>query len=407
MVVFACQRDSFLKEYSTTVLSCEPVQIDHDGSKEKISCYEVVCEDTIIFPEGGGQPYDVGRMDDVPVFKVLRRGAEAVHYVEKPIDKGTVVKQTIDWERRLDHMQQHSGQHLITAIADAMFGYATTSWWLGEEVSHIELNTTSLSQEQVEQLERAVNEKIREALPVTVAVLQNGDPQLDAATTRGLPKDHVGDVRIVTIASVEANMCCGTHVSNLAQLQSIKLLGFEKGKKGKTNLLFLVGNRVLARLDKMYKRELELNLLLKNGPDSHMMLIDKLIKSNKTVSKSLQTVLKDGASLEIAKLKASNPKPTFFFHHRKEAEMDYVNYFIKELNDPAILLLLVVGDGPECHVVLNGPPDLVQNLGPSVAEILDGKGNGKGGRFQAKCKAMKSLPKAVKLCEAAATPSAA
>uniref|UniRef100_A0A146L2H2 Alanyl-tRNA editing protein Aarsd1-B n=1 Tax=Lygus hesperus TaxID=30085 RepID=A0A146L2H2_LYGHE len=401
MVVFACQRDSFQKEFSTTVVSCRPSVLKTDDSKEEISCYEVVCEDTILFPEGGGQPYDLGEMNGVPVLKVLRRGTEAVHYVKQPLEEGATVKQVVDWKRRLDHMQQHSGQHLVTAIADSMLGYPTTSWWLGEDVSHIELDTNKLTQDEVDKLEEAVNEKIREALPVHATVLKDGDPALDSTRTRGLPKDHVGDVRIITIATVEANMCCGTHVSNLAELQAIKLLGFEKGKKGKTNLLFLAGGRVLAHLDKMYKRELELNLLLKNGPDSHTMLVDKLIKSNKAVNKNLQNALKDCASSEITKFKALDPKPKFFYHCRKDAEMDYCNFFIREFNDPEVLLLLAIGEGTEGHVVLHGPPTLLQDVGPRIAEILEGKGNGKGHRFQAKVKDLKALPKAVKICEAA------
>lgn len=85
------------------------------------------------------QPDDRGLLNGIPVLQVKRKGKDAVHYLTESLEVGTNVTGVIDWERRWDHMQQHSGQHLITALADSMFGFKTTSWWLGETVSHIEL----------------------------------------------------------------------------------------------------------------------------------------------------------------------------------------------------------------------------------------------------------------------------
>lgn len=367
MVVFACQRDSFQKEFTTNVVSCNEAELKtvSNGKKETLKGFDVICEDTILFPEGGGQPCDYGFLDDVRVLSVQRRGAEAVHFVDKPLDPGKTVKQVIDWDRRLDHMQQHSGQHLLTAIADAEFGYVTTSWWLGEDISHIELDIPKITEEEIQKLETLVNEKIREGLAVTVDVYKAGDPFLIESRTRGLPKDHVGDVRLVTIKNIESNMCCGTHVSNLSQLQAIKLMGAEKGKKGKTNLLFLVGGRVLKRLSTMLQREQALTAILNNAPDTHVELVDKLMKSAKLSNKNLQTVLRDLAAQEAKALKEKNPKPKYFSLHKKEAEVDFVNVLIKEVNDPSILLFLTIGEEKGAgHMILHGEESLVAELGP-------------------------------------------
>lgn len=85
------------------------------------------------------QPSDHGYLNNVKVHHVTRKGDQAYHFVTEKLDVGENVKQLIDWDRRFDHMQQHSGQHLITAVIDKEFNYPTVSWWLGEEVSHIEL----------------------------------------------------------------------------------------------------------------------------------------------------------------------------------------------------------------------------------------------------------------------------
>lgn len=387
-MVFKCQEDSFLKEYSSKIISCEEAQIKtlHNGKKENLSGYEIIMDDTILFPEGGGQPCDHGFLDEVTVLHVTRRGAQAVHFVKTPLPIGKTVRQTLNWERRLDHMQQHSGQHLITAIADQEFGYSTTSWWLGEEESYIELDTPTIKPVELEILEKLINEKIRAATPVIVTVYDDAnDPRLSQVRTRGLPEDHKGQVRVVTIEGVENNMCCGTHVSNLSQLQTIKILRVEKGKKNKSNLHFVAGGRVLRLLSLCLQREQKLTSLLKNGPADHVDLVDKLQKSLKMTNKNLQTVLKDLAVYEAGKLKQQDPHPLYFSLHRKEAESDFMSMFINEVGNTNILLFLTVGEDKGAgQMVLHGQPDIVSKLGPRICDILKGKGAGKGSKFQAK-----------------------
>ncbi|KAK2536132.1 hypothetical protein Q9233_003341 [Columba guinea] len=115
-------------DFITKVVSCRAAELRPEGGGEPVRGFQVVLEDTILFPEGGGQPDDRGLIGDVPVLRVTRRGPEAVHFVPAALEPGTEVLLSLDWERRFDHMQQHSGQHLVTAIADQMFGFKTTSW---------------------------------------------------------------------------------------------------------------------------------------------------------------------------------------------------------------------------------------------------------------------------------------
>lgn len=114
--------------FATRVVSCRAAELRPPGGGEPVRGFQVVLEDTILFPEGGGQPDDRGLIGDVPVLRVTRRGAEAVHFVQAALEPGAEVLLSLDWERRFDHMQQHSGQHLVTAIAEQMFGFKTTSW---------------------------------------------------------------------------------------------------------------------------------------------------------------------------------------------------------------------------------------------------------------------------------------
>nr|CAD7395340.1 unnamed protein product [Timema poppensis] len=401
-MVFACQTDSFLKEFTAKVLSCKEASLKTviNGKKELLNGFEVILDDTILFPEGGGQPCDRGFLGSVPVVQVSQHGTDAVHFVTEPLVEGETVRQMLDWDRRLDHMQQHSGQHLVTAIADLEFGYPTTSWWLGEEVSYIELDTPTIKQEEITNIEQIVNDKIRASLPVDMEVFGEVGLIPETVRTRGLPDGHKGPVRVVTIQGVDSNMCCGTHVSNLCQLQVIKLLHAEKGKKNKTNLHFLVGGRVLKHLAGCLEREQKFTALLKGGPTDHVNLVDKLQKSLKLTNKNLQTVLKDLAVLEAEKLKRQDPLPKYYCLHRKEGDTDFMNVFINEVSNQKVLLFLTVGEYKGAgQMVLYGESQPVSQLGPKVCEMLKGKGAGKGPKFQAKVSNMENRAQAEHIIE--------
>lgn len=333
---------------------------------------------------------------------MIRKGSEAVHFIEgKDIfEVGQEARQEIDWKRRLDHMQQHSGQHLISALFDQEFGYDTKAWWLGVESCYIELGEAlNIKDEDLVHIEEMANNLIIEGRKVTVIVtsIDEASKLEDAKARKSLPADHTGEVTFVNIEGIESNMCCGTHVKNLSQLQAVKLLYFEK-TKNKIFVHFLVGNRVIRRLDECYKREKQLNILLQGSPLMHSALIQKVQNAFKNTNKNFQKVLKDLAAFEAEKLKALNPLPKFYSLHRKDGiEVDFINTFLKNAPQDGILYFLTVGEsnGKAGHMVLRGDPDLVKRFGDQFVEILEGKGNGKGNHFQAKVNNLTKLS----LCE--------
>lgn len=481
-MVFYCQKESFAQSYVTAVVSCQktklqvPFDVSSDsvgkkgGSKKQkpsvIDCYEVLFEDTVLFPEGGGQPDDRGILSSVScqdcremqtddllddctkkiqclnqasnqsvtkypshlllsssslpiktarinaeslcstcganVLRVIRRGGEAVHYVDKPFEVGSSVEQLVDWPRRKDHMQQHSGQHLITALADNLFGYATTSWSLGTATSSIELATRELTEEKVRVLESRINEGIAAALPVTVTEHDIDDPLLDERIrSRGLPSDHVGRVRVVSIAGVDANMCCGTHVTNTAQLQAVKLLGTEAGKQGKTLLIFVAGDRLLRYLSDSHATLRSLTALLCCAPDQFGDMVRKAQSSLKAADKSSREALKDLAMAEAKLFRLQNENATnkLWCHHRRLADMDFLSTLVASCDDEGILKILTAGEdkGPGL-MLIHGPQDAVAELAPRICSVLEGKGGGKS-RFTAKVNALHKREEAFKIAE--------
>lgn len=376
-----------MKEFTGKIVSCEPANLKL-GDVE-LQGFNVILDDTILFPEGGGQPCDYGTLNEKPVRSVIRKGSEAIHFVEhpEPFANGESVQQKIDWKRRLDHMQQHSGQHLITALFARDYNLDTTSWWLGTDSSYIELAAKDVTKDQLIAIEETANALIVEGRSVTVSVTspEDGLKFQDARAPRGLPADHVGPVRVVHIEGIESNMCCGTHVTNLSQLQAIKLLHVEKSK-GKVYVHFVAGNRVVKKLGECYDRELALNNVLKGGPSMHLELIQKIQTNLKVLNKNFQKLLKDNATMEAEKLNAVSEKPKYFSLHRKDGiEPDFINAFLRSAPADIFYFLSVSDTTGKGHVVLRGEPEVVAKLGPVFMELLDGKGsNNKPNHLQAK-----------------------
>ncbi|EDV99529.1 alanyl-tRNA editing protein Aarsd1-B [Drosophila grimshawi] len=418
-MVFKCQEDSYQKQFQTSVVSCDYATLEWCGEgsnstteTRQLRGFNVVCEDTILFPEGGGQPCDYGTINGQPVRSVLRKGSTAVHFVESSssFEEGATVQQLVDWPRRLDHMQQHSGQHLITALFDREFKYDTTSWSLGPSVSYIQLSTPHLiSRESLDLIERQANDLIREGRIVSVLLV---DPEMaqdfqDARAPRGLPKDHEGLARVVRIEGIESNMCCGTHVTNLSQLQCIKLIYAEKVKSN-VHVHFVVGERCLRKLGEIFQREQQLTAALKCGAHQHLELLQKLQQNVKSTRKSFVQLLKDFANAEAERLenvpKAMRPK-YFALHRRDGIEVDFTTTFLRNAPEEIFYFLTVsegisVGSVAKGHMVLRGDPMLVQELGPQFLELLEGKGNGKENSFQGKINNLAKLQNCTALLEA-------
>ena len=383
-MAFECQRNSYKREFSSKVVYCVP-------SESNPGLYRVQFEDTILFPEGGGQPEDLGCLDGgISVVHVSREGDSAVHYTDAPLEVGAQIQMRVNWERRWDHMQQHSGQHLITAVVESMFGYKTVSWCLsiGEgSRSSLELDSSKMTEQQLIQAELECNRLIREARPVEVRVIERDSEEFNAVRSRGLPSGSVGPIRVVDIAGVDVNMCCGTHVSNLSHLQCVKLLHAEQ--KGSTGYLvyFLVGGRVCHQLGKMYSVERGVTRLLSCGPEEHLHQIERLGKQQRADAKQTKVYLREIAEM-TANLHLSSTDSTqpFFLLHRDDADNEFMSVVCNFLRPHRAVVLLTGGGkkGQGTFMMSGSDEKLVSELGPQVCEMLVGKGGGRGGRYQGK-----------------------
>ena len=224
-----------------------------------------VLDDTVFYPEGGGQPADRGFLGDVEVLDVQKAEGAVRHLLAAPLPEGPV-RVRLDWSRRFDHMQQHTGQHLLTAVAADRLGWETTAFHLGPDTCDVELAVPSISPAEAARLEEEVAREIRAARPVTARRVSPEEMASLPVRTRGLPEGHAGDVRLVEIAGVDLNTCGGTHLASTAEIEALKLLGTER-LRGGTRLFFVAGGRVRRRLGAHEERNAKLRVLL-GAPDA-------------------------------------------------------------------------------------------------------------------------------------------
>jgi alanyl-tRNA synthetase len=220
--------DSYLTRFRAAVVEASP-----DRKR-------VVLDGSAFYPTSGGQPFDLGSINGIRVTDVIDEGVHVVHYLEKPLE-GDTVEGEIDWTRRFDHMQQHTGQHLLSAVLAELFKFETVSFHLGAESSTIDLETPAISAAQIQAVERRVNELIFENRPVDVTYI-------DASEAADLRKasERSGTLRVVSIRDLDRSACGGTHVRATGEIGAALLRKTDK-VRGNVRLEFLCGGRAVGR----------------------------------------------------------------------------------------------------------------------------------------------------------------
>jgi alanyl-tRNA synthetase len=345
----------------------------------------VILEDTVFYPEGGGQPCDLGTVNDTAVLDVQKREGEIRHYLASPQREGPASLE-LDWARRFDHMQQHTGQHLLTAVAQDRFHWETTAFHLGASICDIELSAHSISLCEMEQLEEAVAEEIRGRREVTARWVSPEAYGLEAVRSRGLPDGHTGAIRLVQIAGVDLNTCGGTHLHHTGEIETLKLLGTESIRGG-TRLFYVAGGRARKRLGAHEQRNATLRTLL-GAPDEDLVptlqgKLDQMLALEKR-SRKLEEELAESMAAALA------TRPGVLVEaHLEGRDMAFLQKLARGIlmADPAKAVFLTANGGGQGLFLLSAGEgsDLdVPASGKAVAVILGAKGGGAGKNFQGK-----------------------
>ena len=254
--------DPYLKEFTATVLGCEAAG---DG-------FTVTLDRTAFYPEGGGQPCDFGTLGPARVTDVQERGGTVFHTVDRPVEAGETVRCQIDWARRFDHMQQHSGEHIVSGMLCARFHCDNVGFHLGEDLVTIDYNA-DIPWDALLEVEAAANRYLWEDHPVDIR-LHRGEElsAIDYRSKKAIP----GDVRIVTFPGADCCACCGTHVRTSAEVGLVKFLSVQKFRQG-VRIELLCGGRAQRYLSRCWEQARAIGQALSVRPEASYPAVEKLL----------------------------------------------------------------------------------------------------------------------------------
>ncbi|MCI7734659.1 MAG: alanine--tRNA ligase-related protein [Dysosmobacter sp.] len=254
-------QDPFMQEFTATVLACE----------EAKNSFKVVLDRTAFYPEGGGQPADHGALGGAAVTDVHEKDGVIFHTCDQAVEIGETVTGRIDWARRFDHMQQHSGEHIISGILCTDDHCDNVGFHLGADVVTIDYNA-DISWEQALDAERKANEVIWADRAVDI---KYPTPAELAALDYRSKKELTGKVRIVTFPEADCCACCGTHVLRAGQVGLIKVLSCQKFREG-VRIELICGRRALNYLGAVYDQDRAIGQRLSVKPQDTLAAVERL-----------------------------------------------------------------------------------------------------------------------------------
>ena len=238
----------YVKSFMCTVEHCE------ESGK---GTWLVTLNQTGFYPEGGGQPYDTGTLNGISVVSVHEKGEQVIHELAQPIEEGTLAEGIIDWQRRYDNMQLHTGEHILSGLVHKHFGYDNVGFHMGAEEVTVDFNGI-IEPEDLDWLEDEANQLVYANVPVKV--LYPSEEELRTMEYRS-KKELSGLVRIVNVLGADVCACCGTHVENTGEVGIIKIRSMIHYKGG-VRLSMLCGRRALLDYRDRLKDEARISNLL-------------------------------------------------------------------------------------------------------------------------------------------------
>ena len=270
-------QDPYQTTFTARVLTCEP---------SKGGCL-VTLDRTAFYPEGGGQPADHGVLGGVTVTDVHEKDGVIFHTCSGPVEIGAAVEGSIDWTRRFDHMQQHSGEHILSGLLCSLYDCSNVGFHLGADTVTIDYDR-ELTWEQVLEAERQANEAIWRDTPAEITFpAPDALAQLDYRSK----KELTGQVRIVSFPGADCCACCGTHVRRAGEVGLIKVLSCQKFREG-VRLEILCGQRAYRYLSRIYEQDHAVARLLSVKPQDAFAAVERQ-NAELTAAKLRMTELED------------------------------------------------------------------------------------------------------------------
>jgi len=364
--------DCYQREFSAQVLSCEA------EAQRTRPAWTVVLDSTALYPTSGGQPHDLGKLGDANVLDVRDDDDDIVHVVDRELPLGSV-RGCVDWARRFDHMQQHTGQHLLSAMFQERFGRPTVSFHLGSDLCTIDLRGPEPTNDILEGAERAANHVISEDRPIAV---RYGTAEEFAQLGVRKEVQRSGILRAIEIEGADLQPCGGTHVKSAAQIGIILVRRCTKMRQD-WRVEFVCGLRAarLARNDfqLLYRAAEELKCAPEDLPASSQRAVSERDSHFKTVRTLLQRLAEADAAVVLQSAKTdANGIRVVARVFGEESQPEYLSAFATELAkaEKTVALLARYGCG---HLIFAQHPAAGKDMNAMLKQVLAqfaGKGGG-------------------------------
>ena len=368
--------DQYKKEFVAEVEAIE--EIDDK--------YHVKLNETAFFPGGGGQQNDLGFIEKIPVVDVYEKNGEVYHVLEKKLIKIHRVKCSIDWARRLDGMQHHLGQHVLSGCFYQLFNANTVSVHVGKEIATVDIQGI-LTEEQIRQAEIKANDCIRENIKVEMLTPTKSELK-KIKIRRDLPNTDE-EIRIVKIGDLDINACCGVHPSSTLDLGIIKIKKWQK-HKGNTRIEYLVGNRAFNDYLKVDNFSNDICKYLSCGKDDVINTINNLsnhIKELSDENKSLNIKLSDYQIVEMLESSEKIKDISIIKNIYKDTDMKNLIKLADRITErsKAIVLFALVQDD-KANMIFKSSAQVkdvsMNDLLKDAISLIDGRGGGSHNQAQ-------------------------
>ena len=366
--------DSHLQEFTAEVVSCRPCD----------NGYEAVLSRTAFFPEGGGQAADTGVIDGIRVYDVQEKGEQIFHYLEGELEEGKTVTGQIDWDKRFSRMQQHSGEHIVSGIVHARFGYDNVGFHLNDELCTLDLSGP-LTKEELREVENAANEAVFANVPVQISY-----PSKEKLKTLDYRSkiEIDGQVRIVTIPGYDVCACCAPHVSRTGEVGMIKVISCDRHRGG-CRMTIQCGDRALEDYRKKQDGVTAVSVALSAPPEK---VGDAVLHMKEQMDKIRMKLNQMQASYLAGKLEEIKADDKFVCLFEEELDNIAVRNFVNDACErcQGICAAFVGTDEDGYRYIIGSSSTDVREFAKKLNEAFSGKGGGKPEMVQGSLKGSRS-----------------
>ena len=355
-------KDSYLKEFQATVVSCE---------QKNETTWRITLDKTVFFPEGGGQTGDSGWLNDVKVTDTREKNGVIYHETKAPLEVGTKVAGKIDFAIRFDKMQQHTGEHILSGIVCSTYNYNNVGFHLSSEITTLDFDG-ELSEEQVRELEIRVNQAIHENIPVQVKFPTKAElAEMDYRSKIEIE----GQVRIVEIPGIDRCACCAPHVKTTAEVGLLKIQSCDRHRGG-CRLTIVCGMRALKDYQQKQESVGKVSAALSAKPEKIGEAVEHLQEQQAKLREQLNHIQAMYLQGKLDKIHAEDQCICIFEEALDSIAMrNFVNGAMERCD--GICGAFIGNDEKGYHYILGSKELDVREISKQLNAKFNGKGGGK------------------------------